>query len=229
MSALFPFLLALVSLLLVITAQSAIPLILLALAPGYLKFRFLDPRQAERILSSSPEIGVAFQKLQSMGFDYLGVKVELQLWRKPLNEIATVSAERDAFGSIMLSPEGKPSGNYFFTPLTGGGMVFTRGYAAMNEIETEDTSVKDLPSKDLQELWESHRQRLEIFRQKGWTPLVDHSQASRLEATRHYYNTRYARQIARSYLQSPTVMAFWMMLILLIISIAVNLPSPAAK
>lgn len=229
MSALFPFLLALVSLLLVITAQSAIPLILLALAPGYLKFRFLDPRQADKVLSSSPEIGDALQKLQSLGFDYLGVKVELQLWRKPLNEIATVSAARDAFGSMMLSPEGKLAGIYFFTPLSGGGMVFTRDYDSLNEIETEDTSVKDIPSKDLQELWESHRQRLEVFRQKGLTPLAAHSQESRLEATRHYYNTPYARQIARSYLQSPPVMAFWMMLILLIVSIVVNLSTPAAK
>ncbi len=229
MSTLSPLILALVSLLLVITARSAVPLILLALAPGYLKFRFLGPGEADKVLSSSPEIRSALQKLQSLGFDLLGVKVETQLWRRPLHEIATVSAEGNAFGSILLSPEGKVAGFYFYTPLTNDGMVFTRGHSPAPEFEDHTTSVRNIVTNDPQAMWASHQQRVEALRQSGANPVVSRSQESRLEATRFYYNTPYARQSTRSLLQSPPVLAFGLMLILLIVSIVVYLSSQPVK
>lgn len=211
-----PFILILAAALVLITGWSAIPLIQLALAPGLLKYWFLDAPQSDKLISGSTAVQSALQQLQSLGFELLGIKVEKQPWHQPLYEIATVSADRDAFGSIMLSPEKKVMGHYLYTPLSGGGLVFTRGHSSLPDVENDTTSVKSVLSNNLSEMWTSHRQRLEVFRQKGLTPMVANSQESRLAATKTYYETDYARRTARAFLRGPTVQAFVLMLIFLL-------------
>ncbi len=212
-----------------IESWSAIPLLLLAFAPGSLKLRFLDPSQGDRLIAGSAEAQTALQRLQSMGFDLLGVKVEQQLWRGEFREISTVSNARDAFGAILLSPEAKVKGIYFFTPLSGGGMVFTRGYGSQGEIEDSRTSVRNIVSSKPEDLWASHSQRVELFRQKGFTPLVNNSRESRLEATRFFYRSDYARRTARSLLRGPLVQALIFLLILLLGASLFNLVPTGPK
>ncbi len=129
----------------------------------------------------------------------------------------------------MLSPEAKVRGIYFFTPLSGGGMVFTRGYGSQGEVEDGRTSVRNVVSSKLEDLWASHSQRVEQFRQKGFTPLVNNSRESRLEATRLFYRSDYARRMARSLLRGPLVQALIFLLILLLATSLFSLLPPSPK
>lgn len=224
-----PFILFLAVVLVVITGRSAIPLFLLAFASGRLKYWFLDSLQSDKIISELPATKTALQQLQSLGFELLGVKVEKQLWHSPLYEIATTSADRQAFGSIMLSPRREVVGHYFYTPLSEGGLVFTRGYSSLPDVENSNTSVRSVLSNNLQEMWNSHRQRVEVFRQRGFTTSVSNSQESRLAATKSYYTTDYAKRTARSLLRGPTVQAFILMLVFLCALVLINIYQSAGK
>jgi hypothetical protein len=138
--------------------------------------------------------------LQELGFSLLGVKLEkLPLWGGTYREVALASEEAEAYASIGLRKDGRPRGLYFYTPLRDAGMVFTRNRALGGEAESERLSVKNVPTQNFKEILDSHQQRLRVLKERGLVPSVGLSQQARIEATRAFYASGYARRrLARS-------------------------------
>lgn len=203
--------------LIVLTGIQAVPQLVLALAPGQIRSWFIGAEQSDRLirLKASPAVKAKVAQLQALGFELLGIKAEKVWWRKAVHEIALTSTEMDSFGSIILNQNKKAADVYFYTPLAEGGLVFTRAPSPLPEMESENTSVKNLPTEKTERLLASHRQRVRLLEQKGLTPLPVNDQAARLAATRYYYTTAYGRQARRFSLRTRAVRDFLLSLALL--------------
>ena len=199
----------------------ALPALVVALAPSQIRARFLDATESDQILASAPSVQAKLTDLRAQGFVVLGILVEQALWQRPVHEVATMSVEKSAFGSIVFSPARQAVGVYFYTPLAGGGLVFTRSRSALPELENDSASVKNLPGASVDKLWASHRQRLQALRERGQRPLPVADQAARLAAVRAYYTSAYARQVRRRYLRSTSVVNFLLVTGLLLAIIAI--------
>lgn len=216
------FLLAL--LLTVYTGAQAIPLLVLLYTPRLLKFWFIDTAQGQLWISASPDVRDKIEQLCELGFIPLGIKVEKVLWQKPVYEVSLTNPEKETFAAIMLRRNDQVQGDllfrvlgvYLFTPLTGGGVVFTRGRSRMHEIDLPDTSVKNNLAGDLKGMLSSHSQRVEAFKKKGRTPLSVRDQEARIAATNLFYESNYMRQARRNLPRLLPAINFALAIVLLI-------------
>ena len=204
--------------LVVVTGIKALPLLIAALVPSQIRRWFLDVEKSERLIraTASPEVKGKVAQLQALGFELLGIKAEKVWWRKVVHEIALTSVELDAFGSIILNQNKKAADVYFYTPFAGGGLALTRARSPLPEMESENSSVKNVPIEKTERLLASHRQRVRDFKRKGLAPLAVDSQEARLEADRFYHTTAYAKRAGRAILLTPAVRNFLVLLALLL-------------
>jgi hypothetical protein len=184
-------------LLVLLTGKSVLPGLLVVISPSRLRTRFLDAEQEANALGASPLLEECLQGLKARHFFLLGVKAEkLPLWGREDREVALAARDHFAFASIVLQPFGEPSSVYLYTPLAGGGMVFTRDYAGGPQAESDRLSVRNVPTEDLEKLVGDHRARVEVMRERGAVLDVRSSQAGRLDATRAFYASDYFRRAA---------------------------------
>jgi hypothetical protein len=197
------------------TGWRAVPLLSFALTPWRVRYWFLEAEAANRIMAGSQSVQARLQELRALGFTPLGVKMERVLWRQAGREVALVSTEAETFASIVLTRDGRALSVYFYTPLSDGGLVFTRAESSLPVMESRNTSVKNVAGKGLDKLLASHRLRLRTFRHQGLKPAVAPTQAARLAATRTYYASTYARRAGRNLLKLPVVRDFALTVLLL--------------
>jgi hypothetical protein len=103
-------------------------------------------------------------------------------------------------------------------------MVFTRDYAGGRQEEGERLSVRNVPTEDLERLVRDHAARVRAMGERGAMPEVRPSQAGRLEATRVFYASDYFRRAGIPPLL-PSLLSFWLSLVLLIWAILAPLLS----
>ena len=200
----------------VYSAAQAVPLLALMFTPRLLKFWFIDKMDSDRRIASSPSAQEKIAQLRELGFAVLGIKGERILWQPPVYEVSLTNPAKETFASIILGPDDGTLGVYFFTALSGGGIVFTRARSRLREMETADTSVKNTPSGDLNTMLTSHSQRIRVFKQKGISPLSGWDQAARIEATYVYYGSAYIRKGRRNLPRLLPAINFALAVVLLI-------------
>lgn len=198
------------------TGAQAIPLLVLLYAPRLLKFWFIDPVESERWINASPPVQEKIEQMGELGFVSLGIKAEKILWQTPVYEVSLTNTEKEAFGAIMLTPDKRVLGVYFYTALSDGGIIFTRGHSRMPEIELPDASIKNNLTSDLKAMLASHSQRIRAFKQRGITVIPVSDQASRIEATYKFYESTYMKQARRNLPRVLPVINFALAVVLLI-------------
>jgi hypothetical protein len=199
----------------------AIPMLAVTLAPSQIRAWFLDTAESDRIIAAAPSVRAKLADLQTLDFGVLGILAERVLWRRPVLEVVATSAEKSTFAAIVLTPNGKAAGVYFYNPLAGGGLVFTRSRSSLPEMETDNTSAKNVPGAAVDKLWTSHRRRLQALRERGQRPLSVADQAARLAAVQAYYTSAYARRARGLFLRSAPVVNFLLVVGLLLAIIAI--------
>lgn len=220
MSTVSPIFIFLALVLVVLTGRRALPLLLFSLDPRTIRVWFDDPLQTASLLAHSSALRGLVATLKSLGFLSLGLKIErLPLGGPAYRELTLASGERSTFASIVLHPTGEPASLYLYTPLEGGGMVFTRNFGFGREAEGAALSVRNVPGGPPEEICAVHDSRVEEFKGRGLIPSSGYDQQRRIEATRAFYASSYARQGA-PYLKSPDVLAFFFMLSVLALAIA---------
>jgi len=183
--------------LVLLTGRSVLPGLLVVIRPSQLRCWFLDADHEVKVLGGSPLLEECLQRLKAQHFFLLGVKVEkLPLWGQVEREVALAARDQMAFASIVLHPFGAPASVYLYTPLAGGGMVFTRDYAGGPQAESTRLSVHNVPTEDLEKLVGDHRARVDAQQERGAALDLRASQAGRLDATRAFYASRYFRHAA---------------------------------
>lgn len=194
--------------LVVITGRTAIPLMLFLFQPHIMRFGFLEDAEGERLRAKSPQLMQWISDLEKCGFRYLGIKIEkMPFWGGTFREVAFTSASEEAFAAIVLRPDRNPASVYYYSPLTDGGMVFTRNGEYGREAESEGISVINIPTDDFGYLLEAHRQRLQAFKTRGFSVNASFDRPGRIKATETFYASTYARQ--RGFiLQSPHLIGF---------------------
>ena len=200
----------------VYTGAQAIPLIVLMFAPRLLRFWFISPDESQRRIGASSSAQEKISMLRDLGFAVLGIKGERILWQQPVYEVSLTNPGKETFASIILGPDDEALGVYFFTALSGGGIVFTRARSLMLELETQETSVKNIPGGDLSAMLSSHSQRVRAFKQRGISPLPGSDQAARIEATYVYYELAYTKKARRNLPRLLPVITFALGVVLLI-------------
>jgi hypothetical protein len=213
--------LLLTAFLVIYTGWRAVPLLISALVPGHIRGWFLETAESDHIIATAPSVQAKLADLKALGFDTLGILAEKAWWRRPSLEVVATSVQKSAFGAIVLTPAGKAAGVYFYTPLVGGGLVFTRSRSPLPEQENDNTSVKDVPGASVDKLWASHRRRLQALREQGQRPLPVADQAARLAAAQAYYASAYARKSRRVFLRSAPVVNFLVVVSLLVAIIGI--------
>ena len=198
------------------TGAQTIPLLVLLYAPRLLKFWFIDPAESERWINASPPVQEKIEQMGELGFVSLGIKAEKILWQTPVYEVSLTNTEKEAYGAIMLTPDKGVLGVYFYTALSGGGIIFTRGHSRMPEIELPDASIKNNLTGDLKAMLASHSQRIRAFKQRGITVIPVSDQASRIEATYKFYESTYMKQARRNLPRVLPVINFALAVVLLI-------------
>jgi hypothetical protein len=188
--------------------RDAIPILVFVWKPGSMRLAFDDPGVVREWISRSAALGEGTDRLKELGFSLLGIKNEkLPLWGPVIREVAFVSRAADTYASIVLRPNADPASVYFFSPFRSGGMVFTRNRLYGTEVEGERLSVKNVPSADLREVFDSHAGRLRVFLDRGFAPNVGSSQQARIDATSEFYASEFSRRYGK-YLWSPSIMGF---------------------
>ena len=178
----------------------ALSFLLAILNPRRIRCWFSDGQARDQVISKSAALQEGWRELEALGFRLLGVKHEkLPLGGRHAWELSTVSPIAEAFASIVLKGNGEPFIIYFYTPLLEGGLVYTRQRSTfLGELESRNTSIKNIDSTNLGDLLASHRERLAAFKQKGFHPLLVDSQGGRIEATYAFYTSGYAKKIMAS-------------------------------
>jgi hypothetical protein len=208
--------LALLTILVFLTGKDAIPMLEFILQPDSMRYSFEDSVGGQDLISRSGALQDWICRLKEFGFFLIGVKVEkLPLWGGAYREAALVSPDAEIYASIVLRRDGSPASLYFYTPFRDGGMVFTRNYSGAPEMEGERISVKNMPTQDFQEILDSHEKRLRTFKESGLMPLAGSSPQARIEATRAFYLSEYARRHGQ-HLASPGILSFGGVLLLLL-------------
>jgi hypothetical protein len=181
--------------LVLLTGRRALPALLLRIRPGMLRCWFLESEQEAKVLEGSPALVDSLERLKRLRYFLLGVKVEkLPLWGPEYREVALAARDHSAFASIVLLTYGAPASTYLYTPLRGGGMVFTRDYAGGSQVDDELFSVRSIPTEDLERLAGAHHERVEDMRRRGAVLEVRATQAGRQAATRAFYASSYFRK-----------------------------------
>jgi len=206
------------------TGAQAVPLLALLYAPRVLKFWFISGAESESWITASPLVQQKIQQLREFGFVQLGIKGEKILWQKPVYEVSLTNREKGIFAAIMLTGGQSAAGAdlfrvlgvYFYTPLQGKGIVFTRGRSSMSELESKDASVKNFPGGDINAMLASHSQRVGAFKKNGVDRLPVTDQAARIEATYIFYESKYMRRARRNLPRILPAINFALALVLLI-------------
>lgn len=202
--------------LLLLSARHDLPAVLIALRPDSMRCSFEDGLDVQEMMDRSPELAASVRPLTALGFRILGVKAERPpLSLRPFREVALASRERDVDASVVIRPDARPASLFFFTPFRSGGTVFTGDFAPAKEFESQDTSAKNHTGGDAEAMLADHRRRLEVFKAEGRVPMVGTSQAERIEATRAFYASAYARTL-RGGLLSPPVTGLVLSLVLFV-------------
>lgn len=183
--------------LVLLTIRRALPALILRWHPESLTCTFLGPEEEGRILESSPALQEAIDRLKRLHYFLLGVNVEkMPLWGGRFSEVALAARDRSAFASIVLQPFGAPSSIYFYTPVSAGGMAFTRDFAGGAEAESPGLSVRNVPSEDIEFVHGAHQERVAALRVQGYGPDLRPSQAGRIAATHAFYASPYYRRLS---------------------------------
>jgi hypothetical protein len=207
------------SILVCLAARRALPLLLFSLFPRSLRVWFDNAQQVPWLVAQSASMNDLTQKVRALGFVPLGLKIEkLPLWGPAYREVALGSSEHAAFASIVLHPSGEPASFYFFTPFEDGGMVFTRNFAYGRETESPPISVRNIPGGEPQQVLAAHEDRVRTFQERGMRPSAPCSQQGRIDATRAFYASPYARK-GVALLRTPDVLAFLLTLAVLLLAI----------
>ncbi|HET7009891.1 MAG TPA: hypothetical protein VFI11_03880 [Anaerolineales bacterium] len=197
-----------------LASVNALPMLVLAFWPTQIRSAFDDV--ALRRLTANENLSLRSQldALRQMGFTMLGVKVERQpLWGRSYREVDLASTPLQTYATIVLHPDSSPASFYCYTPLRDGGMVFTRDFEQGMEAEGPRISVRNVVSANLSEVVQDHVSRVQSMQQRGLLPVVGASQQSRLDATRAFYESDYARAL-RPGLRTPAIRRFVVLLVL---------------
>ena len=194
--------------LVLLTGRRAIPALLMRIRPGMMRCWFLPPDQEAQVLGDSPALVDSLERLKRLHYFLLGVKVEkLPLWGPECREVALAARDHSAFASIVLQPFGAPASVYLYTPLRGGGMVFTRDYAGGAQVDDEWLSVRNVPTEDRERLAAAHHDRVEDMLRRGRDLEVRATQAGRQQATHSFYASGYYRKTSTPFLL-PGLLSF---------------------
>jgi hypothetical protein len=206
-----------------LAARRALPLLLFSLSPRSLRVWFDNAQEVPRPNAQSASLNDLTNKVRDLGFVPLGLKIEkLPLWGPAFREVALGSSEHAAFASIVLRPTGEPASFYFYTPFEDGGMVFTRNFAYGRETERPPISVRNIPGGEPQQVLAAHEDRVRAFQARGMRPSAPCSQQGRIDATRAFYASPYARK-GVAFLRTPDVLVFFLTLAVLILAIVAAL------
>jgi len=194
--------------LVVLTGRRALPALLLRLRPELMRCWFLSADQEAQVLGDSPALVDSLERLKRLHYFLLGVKVEkLPVWGPEYREVALAARDHSAFASIVLQPFGAPACVYLYTPLRGGGMVFTRDYAGGAQVDDKSLSVRNVPTEDLERLARAHHDRVEDMLRRGRELEVRATQAGRQQATHSFYASHYYRKTSTRFLL-PALFSF---------------------
>jgi hypothetical protein len=204
----------------VYTVWRTLPRLIWSINPATTRQWFLDSSASNQVISASRQLRNWSNRLASLGFSQIGVKAETSPLRgSSVLELALVSVADNTFASIVLDQDGHPYSLYFYTPFTNNGIVFTRNGEFAPETEDRNTSVKNVVSNDFNAIFTSHKERVQSFVRRGFTPLVDSTKQSRIEATRLYYVSSYGRHSVRRLLSSSDMQRLVASILLLIVAI----------
>ncbi|HSB91180.1 MAG TPA: hypothetical protein VLD63_14280, partial [Anaerolineales bacterium] len=197
-----------------VSSLDVLPLLVLALFPTSIRSSFDDSGTMQRAGSTDVALQRQSDALRQLGFSMLGVKTErMPLGGRVYRELDFVSPALQTYASIVLHPDSSPASFYCYTPLAGGGMVFTRNFRQAAEMESERLSVKNLDSLILSDVVEDHARRVRSMQQRGLVPEVGATRQARLDATGAFYESEYARSLRPS-LRSPALRRYAIRLVI---------------
>jgi hypothetical protein len=130
-------------------------------------------------------------ELVSLGFNYIGVKIEkFPLWGGSIKQLSFASEKNCAFATIYIS--WYMVSYYFYTPFKDGQYVLT-AYNSFQDMNRKNYIIARLKSNDSQNGLELHKNNVQVFRNKGFIPYHEYSKQSRLQASDAYYQSSIAR------------------------------------
>jgi hypothetical protein len=207
----------------IFTGFLAGPLLVLAFNPRAMQVSYDSPEATAQQLATSAPLREWAERLGGLGFTVIGLATEkLPLWGPAFRELAMVSTSAEAYAGIVLHPSGEPASLYFYTPIRGGGMVFTRNFAG-DQVQRERYSVRNVQTINFAAILSDHVERVQEFRMRGLQAALGSSQAARLAATAAYYDSEYGRASLRAIWKGPVLNFVAALVILLVVIILMAL------
>ncbi len=172
--------------------------VVLFLVPGKrnMSFNSAGIEQTSLITERQEKMQPIIDKLKAVGFTDLGVMVEKpRLGSRTTREYAMASKEQRIFASIWFQRD--KIAYFFHTPFTGGEVVIT-AFNSFRDFFKDDFVTNVVASGDLTEMLAAHKDHVENFISKGYTPYTDYTQETFIQATNEYYKSPYPRQQMRT-------------------------------
>lgn len=182
--------------LVLLTGRRALPVLVMRFRPTRLGCRFLSAEAEAGVLDGSPALQEALDRLKRLQYFLIGVKIEqMPLWGGRTMEVDLAARDHTAYASIVLQPSGAPASVYFYTPISGGGMVFTRDFEGGLEADCPGVSVRNVPGEEVEGVHGAHRARVADVQAQGFNMELRASPAGRIAATRAFYASPYYRRL----------------------------------
>lgn len=191
------------SVLVLISAFQALPIIYSYFVIKTKRFKFIESNEITNHKLFNEECNKLKDKLESLGFSFLGIKLESNLFpRRRIETYEFISLDKPIFATIGFSND-KPD-YYFYTPFNDGGVVLTSKDVFYN-VEIGNFSLIKVEKDSLYDVLLIHQNKVQEFKYKGIDTYNSLTKQSRLEATKGFYENNNFLDLYKKAMYKPTV------------------------
>jgi hypothetical protein len=214
---------ALLLVVIIFQIRSRIPQIISFFSPDNRKLYFQDNPDPPIDSIRQEMVKPTFEKLESRSFKQIGLMLEKPpLWARSSREMVLVSTDKKIIASVGF--RGLKLSYFFYTPFQGGQVVVT-AYNSFRNFHKDDFATAVVNSGDIDEMLEVHKNAVDNFIAKGYTPFNEYTREAVILATNQYYKSPYPRRqlfiagITNSAFFLLSLLAFYIALRAVIISL----------
>jgi hypothetical protein len=152
---------------------------------------FEEDHHLELSQELNDEVENCVNKLKTKGFEHIGIRVEKSLiWGAPRRELTLVSEADHAFACVFV--ESRTPKYYFYTPFSDDGIVIS-SYLAYKNKNQNGACIYRTNKDNLDDIWNTHRQNVANFIEKGFIPYRQYTWQTRLKAAYQFYRNRHIK------------------------------------
>jgi hypothetical protein len=170
---------------LIFTVWYFFPFCIFVFSPSAIRSYFKEDDSCQ--IMEREDVQQLTNELKTLGFEYMGIKVEkFPLWKSSSEQVSFSSIDTISFATIYI--QRKKIVYYFLTPFSEGHLVLTSN-SLFQPISTDELVQSSIAFSEPKDLLNAHKKIAASLIEKGYSPFQEYSKQTRLKATNMYYQS----------------------------------------